>query len=249
MQAIAIIAASGIGKRMQLKGGMSKQMLEIAGFPVIYHTIKAFENASAIKEIYIATKEENISSLEELANAGGFRKLKRVIEGGKERQDSVNNCIKAIEQEIRLSGEVPDVIMVHDGARPFIQPYEIDEIASLTIEHGACVPANRPKDTIKYIGSNPDFFGETLDRSKLLQVQTPQSFLSRLLIQAHEQAELEQWYATDDAALVERFFPEQNIRIFETGYHNIKITTPEDIRLAEAIYSSITEKKEEEEEK
>ncbi|MBV5328372.1 2-C-methyl-D-erythritol 4-phosphate cytidylyltransferase [Chlorobium phaeobacteroides] len=247
MQAVAIIAASGIGKRMQLKGGVSKQMLQIAGYPVIYHTLKAFENASTIKEIYIATKKEAIASLEELVKASGFKKVKRVIEGGLERQDSVNNCIKAIEQEIRSSAQVPDVIMVHDGARPFIQSHEIDEIACLTIEHGACVPANRPKDTIKHIGSHPGFFGETLDRSKLLQVQTPQSFLSRLLIQAHEQAELEQWYATDDAALVERFFPEQNIRILETGYHNIKITTPEDIRLAEAIYNGMTEKIEEEE--
>jgi 2-C-methyl-D-erythritol 4-phosphate cytidylyltransferase len=239
MNTFVIIAASGIGKRMQLKDGQSKQLLEIGGYPVIHHTIQAFQNASSVSAIYIATKEENISTLEAMAAASGFSKLKAVIVGGKERQDSVYNCIKEIEKTIRLTGSAPDTILVHDGARPFIQPLEIDRIASLSMEYGACVPANRPKDTIKYIGADPDFFGETLERSRLLQVQTPQGFRTSMLVQAHEQALLEGWYATDDAALVERFFPEQPIRIFETGYHNIKITTPEDLPVAEAIYSQI----------
>lgn len=240
MQATAIIAASGIGKRMQLREGESKQLLEVGGFPVIYHTLKAFQMASSVKAIYIATRLENRSLLEELAAASGFSKLKAIIEGGKERQDSVYNCIRAIEEEKRLTGASAEIILVHDGARPFIRSEEIDEIARLSMQYGACVPANRPKDTIKYVGENPEFFGETLDRSKLLQVQTPQGFQSNLLIQAHEQAELEGWYATDDAALVERFFPEQPVKIFETGYHNIKITTPEDIPVAEAIFSQIS---------
>lgn len=240
MQATAIIAASGIGKRMQLREGESKQLLEVGGFPVIYHTLKAFQMASSVKSIYIATRLENRSILEELAAASGFSKLKAIIEGGKERQDSVYNCIRAIEEEKRLTGASAEIILVHDGARPFIRSEEIDEIARLSMQYGACVPANRPKDTIKYVGENPEFFGETLDRSKLLQVQTPQGFQSNLLIQAHEQAELEGWYATDDAALVERFFPEQPVKIFETGYHNIKITTPEDIPVAEAIFSQIS---------
>ena len=237
MKAIAIIAASGIGKRMQLMDGQCKQLLEIAGFPVIHHTIKAFQAASSVSAIYIATKEENIATLKGMAASAGFSKVTAVLEGGKERQDSVKNCNKAIEHEIRLTGNEPDTILVHDGARPFIKPEEIDVISRLSLQFGACVPATRPKDTIKYIGSNPDFFGETPDRSRLLQVQTPQGFRCELLIQAHEQAELERWYATDDAALVERFFPEQPIKIFETGYHNIKITTPEDIPVAEAIFS------------
>lgn len=240
MNAIAIIAASGIGKRMQLKEGESKQLLEIGGFPVIYHTLKAFQMASSVSAVYIATKQENIAILEDMAASSGFTKLKAIIEGGKERQDSVYNCIKAIEQDRRLTGSTADTILVHDGARPFIGAEEINEISRLSMLYGACVPANRPKDTIKFIGNNPEFFGETLDRSRLLQVQTPQGFQSRLLIQAHEQAELEKWYATDDAALVERFFPEQPVKIFETGYHNIKITTPEDIPVAEAIFRQLS---------
>ncbi|NTU97616.1 MAG: 2-C-methyl-D-erythritol 4-phosphate cytidylyltransferase, partial [Chlorobiaceae bacterium] len=178
--------------------------------------------------------------LKEMAASAGFSKVKAVIEGGRERQDSVNNCIKAVEREIRSTGSIPDAILVHDGARPFIQPTEIDEISRLSAEYGACVPATKPKDTIKYIGADPGFFGETLERNRLLQVQTPQGFRSPLLIQAHEQAQLEEWYATDDAALVERFFPEQQIKVFETGYHNIKITTPEDIPIAEAIFGQLS---------
>jgi len=102
---------------------------------------------------------------------------------------------------------MPEAILVHDGARPFIQPEEIDAIVALSLEFGASVPANRPKDTIKRIGMDPGFFGETLDRAALLQVQTPQGFRANILIDAHQQAEKEGWYATDDAALVERYFP------------------------------------------
>ncbi|MBM3162192.1 MAG: 2-C-methyl-D-erythritol 4-phosphate cytidylyltransferase [Chlorobi bacterium] len=234
--AYAIIAASGIGKRMQLQNGQSKQLLEIGGFPVIYHTLNAFEQASTIASVHIATRTENIETLQEMAMSFGFRKIRAIIEGGKERQDSIRNCIRFIEREMANSRTSPDIIMVHDGARPFIRPSEIDDISRLSMQYGACVPATKPKDTIKFIASDPGFFGETPDRNRLLQVQTPQSFRSGLLIQAHEQAELEGWYGTDDASLVERFFPEQEIRVYETGYHNLKITTPEDVEAAEAIY-------------
>ena len=174
----------------------------------------------------------------------GFSKIEAIIPGGKERQDSVYNCIDHIEQHSSSTGASPDTILVHAGARPFIQPHEIDEIVSQSRKHGACVPATKPKDTIKCIADTPGFFGETLDRSRLLQVQTPQGFAAKTLIQAHKHARLEQCYATDDAALVERFFPEQNIRIYETGYHNIKITTPEDIHLAEAIFLKLQSQQE-----
>ncbi len=243
MSSLAIIAASGVGKRMKLKSGLSKQLLEISGHPVIYHTLLAFERAASIDAVYIATKPDSIEILENLRARHDFKKIRSIIPGGKERQDSVYNCIDIIEKHIAVSGVSPEAILVHDGARPFIQPEEIDEIASLSVEYGACVPATKPKDTIKCIAENPEFFGETLDRSRLLQVQTPQGFASKTLIQAHKHARLEQCYATDDAALVEKFFPEQNIKIYETEYHNIKITTPEDIEFAEAIYTKLRSRK------
>ncbi|WP_294344217.1 2-C-methyl-D-erythritol 4-phosphate cytidylyltransferase [Prosthecochloris sp.] len=239
MSSYAIIAASGIGKRMKLQKGQSKQLLEIGGYPVIYHTLSAFEQADSIDTVFIATKPESIGILESMKQRYGFSKIESIIPGGKERQDSIFNCIDLIEKQIASTGESPEAILVHDGARPFIQSWEIDDIVSLATQYGACVPATKPKDTIKYIADNPDFFGETLDRSRLLQVQTPQGFASKTLIQAHKHARLEQCYATDDAALVEKFFPEQNIKIYEMGYHNIKITTPEDVHLAEAIHTKL----------
>jgi len=237
VKAIAIIAASGAGKRMRLPGGGSKQLLEIGGFPVIHHTLRAFEESELVGEVYVATKAGSIELLREMARQAGFSKVRHVIEGGAERQDSVGNCVRAI----ALRGTPCEAILVHDGARPFIRPREIDEIVRLSLESGACVPANRPKDTIKFVGDDPRFFGPTLDRSRLLQVQTPQGFRSGLLVEAHTKAAEEGWYATDDAALVERYFPENPVRIYETGYHNIKITTPEDIGIAEAIHRSLRE--------
>ncbi|MBO8092782.1 MAG: 2-C-methyl-D-erythritol 4-phosphate cytidylyltransferase [Prosthecochloris sp.] len=240
MSSVAIIAASGAGKRMKLEDGTSKQFLEIAGKPVIYHTLSAFEASSSITHIYIATKPDSIETLESLSERHGFRKIRAIIPGGKERQDSINNCIEHIEKDMRsLSIETPKAILVHDGARPFIQPAEIDSITELSCQFGACVPANRPKDTIKVIGKDPLFFGETLDRSMLLQVQTPQGFKASSLILAHRRAKQAGLYATDDAALIEKFFPDQPIRIFEMGYHNIKITTPEDMVVGQAIYDNL----------
>jgi 2-C-methyl-D-erythritol 4-phosphate cytidylyltransferase len=243
MKTVVIIAASGVGKRMKLDGGQSKQMLEIGGQPVIWHTMKAFQEASTVESVYIATLPESIPVFDEIARANGFTKIKGIILGGKERQDSIGNCMKLIEEQIEKTGVTPDAILVHDGARPFIQPEEIDDIARLSAEHGACVPATRPKDTIKYVGCNPEIFGETLDRSRLLQVQTPQGFAPEKLIEAHRLASEEEWYATDDAALVERYFPQQAIRIYETGYHNIKITTPEDVFIGEAILAGLKARK------
>ncbi|ACF46484.1 MAG: 2-C-methyl-D-erythritol 4-phosphate cytidylyltransferase [Prosthecochloris sp.] len=240
MSSVAIIAASGVGKRMNLRNGLSKQFLEIGGYPVIYHTLAAFQRASSIDKIYIATKPDSIATLETLAEEHQFSKINAIIAGGKERQDSISNCIELIALHIEKAEiDRPDTILVHDGARPFITPDEIDQIAQLSHHYGACVPATKPKDTIKYISDQPGFFGETLDRSLLLQVQTPQGFASEKLVEAHRKAREAESYATDDAALVEKFFPDQKIKVFEMGYHNIKITTPEDIFLGEAIYAQL----------
>jgi len=243
MKTVAIIAASGVGKRMKLDGGMSKQMIEIGGHTVIWHTMKAFQDAKSVEAVYIATKSDSIEPFKQLARESGFTKIHSIIEGGKERQDSIRNCMDLIEQEIESSGVMPDAILVHDGARPFIQPEEIDDIARISAEHGACVPATKPKDTIKFIGRTPEVFGETLDRSRLLQVQTPQGFAPAKLIEAHRKAASDGVYATDDAALVERYFPEQEIHVYEMGYHNIKITTPEDVPVGEAILTGLKARK------
>lgn len=242
MRVYAIIAASGLGKRMKLRPGQSKQYLKIGRYPVIYYTLSAFEQAKSVQSVIVATIPEYIANLRRITHRHGFSKVSHIIEGGKERQDSIYNCIQVIKSELdTLSPEekAQSVILIHDGVRPFIQPDEIDQVAAFSHEFGACVPATKPKDTIKFVGSDPQFFGETLDRSKLVQVQTPQGFRAETIIQAHNIARAKSFYTTDDAALCEAYFPEQKIKIFETGYHNIKITTPEDMEFGQAILKGL----------
>jgi len=245
MQAIAIIAASGVGKRMKLPSGKTKQYLKLGVYPVIYYALSAFQQASSVETIFVATLKSHISYLQKMARRYGFDKVQFVIEGGKERQDSIFNCVEKIREVYGKDGALEDkVILIHDGVRPFIQPHEIDEVAARSKEFGACVPATKPKDTIKYIaGDDNRFFGETLDRSQLLQVQTPQGFRADVIMSAHEKAQHDDFYATDDAALTEAYFPEQKINIFEMGYHNIKITTPEDMDLGKAILKRLRQSK------
>ncbi len=238
MRGFAIIAAGGLGKRMNLASGVSKQLLRLGGKPVLCHTLSAFEQASSIEGVYVAAGAAHLDTLRRLVRRYGFSKVNCVIEGGAERQDSIYNCIERLAQELEtLSAREKKqcVVLIHDGARPFIQPSEIDAIAMLSKQFGACVPATKPKDTIKRIGADARFFGATLDRSSLLQVQTPQGFSANLIIAAHRLARQKKFYATDDAALIEKFFPTQRIKIFETGYHNLKLTTPEDLDFGVAI--------------
>ncbi|MBC8042955.1 MAG: 2-C-methyl-D-erythritol 4-phosphate cytidylyltransferase [Rhizobacter sp.] len=242
----AIIAAGGLGKRMKLRQGESKQYLKLAGKPLLYHTLAAFEKALLIEKIAIATGKEYVGELQRLIKRYGFKKPLFITEGGKERQDSIYNCIELVAADIAslsASAQTRRVILIHDGARPFIQPKEIDRITELAYRFGACVPATLPKDTIKVRAGESDFIAETLDRSRLVQVQTPQGFRARTIIAAHRKAQGKKFYATDDAALVERFFPHQKLRLMEMDYHNFKLTTPEDLDFGRAILKRLQQKK------
>jgi 2-C-methyl-D-erythritol 4-phosphate cytidylyltransferase len=240
MKAFVIIAAGGLGQRMKLRAGESKQYLKLARRPVLYHTIQAFEQTPCVSAIAIATAETHRSVLKALVQRGKFAKVHHQVSGGAERQDSIYNALQAL-----LLKPLPNdaVILIHDGARPFIQPDEITSIAKLAYKYGACVPATKPKDTIKTISEDGIFFGETLNRAMLRHVQTPQAFRADLITEAHQRAHDEKFYATDDAALIEKYFPNQPIKIFETGYHNLKLTTPEDLPVAKAIWKMLREKK------
>lgn len=183
MSSVAIIAASGVGKRMNLRNGLSKQFLEIGGYPVIYHTLAAFQRASSIDGIYIATKPDSIATLETLAEEHQFSKVNAIIAGGKERQDSISNCIELIALHIEKADiDRPDTILVHDGARPFITPDEIDQIAQLSHHYGACVPATKPKTRSNTYQINPDFSAKRLSeifscRCRLLRASLQKSSL------------------------------------------------------------------------
>ncbi len=238
MRGYAIIAAGGVSSRMKLKSGESKQYLRLGRYPVIYWTLRAFEEAKTIQRVVIAARPEDINRLRALAMRHRFSKVWTVLEGGKERQDSIYNAIEWLAEHtenMHRREQAKTVVLIHDGARPLIQPDEIDEIAKLASAFGAAVPATKLKDSIKRVDAERQCFGATLDRATLMQVQTPQGFWAERIIAAHRQAKQSGFYATDDAALIEKFFPEQCIKIFETGYHNLKITTPEDLDLAKAM--------------
>ncbi len=243
MNALVIIAAGGMGTRMKLKEGESKQYLKLGRYPVLHHTLKAFEVCAFVSSMAVATQPDYLYDLVRLVNRASFKKVHHFLQGGKERQDSIFNCIEVLASIYRAMSEEKKretVILIHDGARPLIQPQDIERIASDALHFGAAVPATKPKDTIKFIDESGEFFGETLERNRLRQVQTPQGFRAQLIIDAHLKAKADGFYATDDAALVERYFPEQKIKIVETGYHNLKLTTPEDLEIAKAILKHLS---------
>lgn len=221
----AIIAAAGSGSRMGTK--TKKQYLTLAGLPVLVHTLRVFENSPLIKQYVLVVGADEISWCKrEIINKFNLSKVLAVVPGGAYRQHSVYNGLKAIDAQPN------DIILVHDGARPLVT----EEILAATIngarEMGAAVAAVPVKDTIK----KADPQGVVLDtppREQLWAVQTPQAFRYHVLVNAYRQAEQEDFIGTDDASLVEQSGFE--VHLVNGSYENIKITTPEDMAVAEAI--------------
>jgi len=219
-----VIAAAGIGKRMNT--GICKQIIEIAGKPILHYSIAAFELCDLIDEIIIVTNNTIIAQVRNIVQQFNYRKVTAVIEGGAERQDSVMNALN------HLSIDHPKIVLVHDAVRPFIKVKFINEIINKALKYGSAIPAIKPKDTIKYTEDNI-CFDNTIDRSKYRLIQTPQAFEFNLLLEAYKNAYSSGFYGTDDASLVE------NLKIkpviFDGLEENIKITTPYDLRLAEYL--------------
>ncbi|MEA4987501.1 MAG: 2-C-methyl-D-erythritol 4-phosphate cytidylyltransferase [Anaerovorax sp.] len=218
-----IIAAAGSGTRMG--SGISKQFREISGLPVLVRAVGAFSEHPFIDEIYIVTKEEHREFvLSNIVKKYGLQKVKAVIVGGEQRQDSVYNGINALSQNV-------DFILVHDGARPFVSSDVITQTIEALLEHKAVAAAVPVKDTIKTCEEG--IFTGTPNRDLLFGVQTPQGFHFSVLKNALEKAELDRFYGTDDAVLVERIG--QKVYLVEGDYNNIKITTEEDLIFGQAI--------------
>jgi 2-C-methyl-D-erythritol 4-phosphate cytidylyltransferase len=216
-----IIPAAGQGKRM--KAGKNKLLLELEGIPILIHTLGIFEGDSDCEGIILAVHPDDKKTLEELAERHSITKIKKMVIGGKERQDSVYNALKTVNDA--------EMVLVHDGARPFIAGSVIKELVKKAEIRGAAIAGAPVKDTIKKAVDG--VVQETIERSSLWQVQTPQAFRTQLLMDAHQRAEQEGFTGTDDASLVERMGEE--VGIIESDYDNIKITTPEDLYFAEAI--------------
>ncbi len=220
----AVVPAAGSGTR--IGGKVKKQFLPLKGKPIIVHTLQRFEYCPDVDEIVLAVPESDIVEIEALLSRYRIHKVSKAIVGGKKRQDSVYNALQ------RITPRDEDIILVHDAVRPFIEPKNISQAVRACKEFGAAVVAVQPKDTIRR-SAGGGFFDATLDRTALWLVQTPQAFKAKLLLKAHEQARLDKFYSTDEAALVERLGVKA--RIVEGSYDNIKITTREDLELGELI--------------
>ncbi|MGF2614123.1 2-C-methyl-D-erythritol 4-phosphate cytidylyltransferase [Rossellomorea vietnamensis] len=216
-----IIPAAGQGKRM--KAGRNKLLLELEGRPILIHTLEIFERDTDCEEILLAVHADDKESFEKLTAKHRITKVRKMVLGGKERQHSVYNALKSAENNL--------MVLVHDGARPFVTGEVIKELVKKAGEMGASIAAAPVKDTIKKAAEG--IVQETIERSSLWQVQTPQAFCHSLLMGAHQRAEEDSFTGTDDASLVERLG--EKVGIVESDYDNIKITTPEDLYFAEAI--------------
>ncbi|MFH0836015.1 MAG: 2-C-methyl-D-erythritol 4-phosphate cytidylyltransferase [Candidatus Micrarchaeota archaeon] len=219
MRVCAIIAASGKGTRM---GGVNKQLLELKGVPVALRSIQEFHKNELVTDIIVVTQPESIDTFKEITK--GLQKVRKVVAGGKERQDSVYNGLK-------VCGEC-DVVAVHNGANPLVSQDEITNCINAAAEHGAAVIAVKAKDTIKRV-DDEGFVLETLNRKELWAMQTPQCLQYDVARKAFDKAMKEKFYGTDDVQLAERIGT--RVKIVEGSYENFKITTPEDVLLAEKV--------------
>lgn len=220
---IAIVLAAGQGKRMGTK--VQKQYLEILGYPVLYYSLRAFQDSSNIQEIILVTGIDEIESCQrEFVERYGFTKVSHVIAGGKERYDSVYNGLQHVSDGM-------DYVFIHDGARPMVNEEIIQKGLISVMEHQATVAGVPSKDTVKIVDEET-FAIDTPDRRTIWNVQTPQIFDVDLVKEAYEKMmKLPHEHVTDDAMVVETFM-NHKVKIYESSYENIKITTQEDLKIA-----------------
>lgn len=223
MEYRVILPAAGKGKRMG--AGKNKLFIELKGIPVFIHTLKVFDQDNDCKEIILSIHPDDKDEFIHFINKYQLEKPITFVSGGAERQHSVNNGLTG------LSGE--GIVLVHDAARPFIKTNHVSKLIESAMETGASVLAVPVKDTIKKVSNG--MVVETVERSSLWAIQTPQAFRISLLQKAHQFALSKSYLGTDDASLVE--YMGEKVAIVEGDYHNIKLTTPEDIQFANAILS------------
>lgn len=219
-----IVAAAGMSNRMGSK--INKQFIAIDNKPILAHTLEKFEDCKYVDEIIVVSKEEEVEYCKkEIVKKYGFKKVKNIVKGGAERQDSVYNGILALDEK-------SDIVLTHDGARPFIKRETIEKGIEGVIEYGACVIGVPVKDTIKVVNSDEEVH-HTPKRSLLWAAQTPQCFWTDLLKKGYDLAGEEDIMGTDDSSLVEK--TGHPIKMIMGSYDNIKITTPEDLIIADSF--------------
>jgi 2-C-methyl-D-erythritol 4-phosphate cytidylyltransferase len=223
----AIIAAAGIGSRMH--ADRAKQMLELGGSPLLMHTLERFEECKAIDRVILVLQPDLTAEVLALLSRRGLKKISRVVAGGPTRHESVFHGLQV------LRGNDTDnddgVVVIHDAARPFVRPSEIEAVVERAKSTGAAIMALPATDTMKQVKSGR--VQKTLERRRIYHAQTPQAFRLSLIRSAYEQAQAEGFIATDDSQLVERLG--SRVAIVEGSPLNIKITRPLDLGLAEVI--------------
>lgn len=221
----AIITVGGSGTRMQTDDGRTKQFMELDGLPVIARTLLVFDRSQYIDEIIIVSKENEIGHYAKLIKEYGLKKISRVVKGGATRQESVLNGFKAI-------SEKSDYVAIHDGVRCLITPNNIREVVKNAYAYGCACAATKSVDTVK-IADSSSFIDTTPDRSTVWQAQTPQVFKADVYRACAFSAKKEGASVTDDCMLAERYG--FKIKLVDCGKSNLKITTKEDLAIAEAI--------------
>lgn len=225
----AVVLAAGRGTRMRNSGNeMAKQFRDLKGYPVLFYSLKAFEN-SRIDGIIIVTSNDMIDYVRtEIIDRYSIKKCVSIVEGGNERFDSVFNGLKA------CTSESPDYVMIHDGARPLISPDMINMLIKETVIHNAVVAACKSKDTIK-LADDEEYVISTPDRRQVWSIQTPQSFRYELIFEAYKIADADGSKAYTDDASVAESMKKQKIKLVDCGYTNLKITTSEDFIIVERL--------------
>jgi len=221
MKADAVIVSAGKGLRFM--EGKKKQFHFLEGKPILAHTLDRFETCPLIRSIRLVAGQEDMDyCLKEIVEKYRFQKVSQIVPGGKRRQESVKNGIDALPKDT-------DIVAIHDGVRPFVTQAMIEDSIHSAVRYGAVILAMPVKDTIKMANSDGTVL-KTLDRESLWQVQTPQTFQVNVIKEAHIKAAEDAFVGTDDASLVERLGVK--VHILPGAYTNIKITTPEDLWLA-----------------
>lgn len=225
----AIVLAAGQGKRMQ--SNIQKQFLELKGYPVLYYSLRTFQNSSIIDEIILVTSEDAVEYCQkEIKEKYAFDKVSHIIPGGKERYDSVYAGLRACES--------CSYVFIHDGARPFITEEILQRGFQGVQLSGASVVGMPSKDTVK-IADADEFVGDTPERKNVWIIQTPQIFKYDLIRTAHESIRKKNMSnVTDDAMVIEQ---ETNVKVklVQGSYYNMKITTPEDLLVAETFVQQV----------
>ncbi|WP_352419807.1 2-C-methyl-D-erythritol 4-phosphate cytidylyltransferase [Proteiniborus sp.] len=223
-----VIAASGMGKRMN--SNINKQYLLLREKPILAYTIEKFDNNEYIDEIVIVAREEEKEyCFNEVIKKYAFGKVTNIVGGGAERQDSVYKGLLAV-------NSLCNIVLIHDGVRPFVRNEDIINSIDGAANYNACVIGVPVKDTIKIVDAKKDII-DTPERRYLWAVQTPQSFSYELILKAYKEAMQKKIIATDDSMLVEKLG--HRVKIIEGSYSNIKITTPEDLKIAELLLSQL----------